>query len=124
MEIKRRQKQIEAGQRRGWIIYLLYLSHPKPMDFRALIHTLDFYNFPLSQRRLAEKLDYLRGIGFVRVFPLGAENSLSDVEQAKLIQRFCDSDGDMDNHVCATLTTKGINFQEGHFEETGVLRVN
>lgn len=124
MDIRNKQKQIEKGLRRGWIVYLLYLSHPKPLSFKMLIQLLDSYNFPLSHHRFAEKIEFLRGLRFVRVFPLGAASPLNDAEQAQLIQRFCDSDGDMDHHVCASLTTQGVNFQEGHFEETGVVRVN
>jgi len=124
MDLKSKHKQVEKGVRRGWILYLLYMSHPKPTDFHTLIKLLDFYNFPLSHRRFAEKLDFLCGLKLMRVFPLGAESPLSEVEQARLIQKYCESDGEMDSHVCASLTTKGVNYQEGHFEETGVVRVN
>ena len=116
--------QIENGRRRGWIIYLLYSAAPMPVDFNTLLELLDARNFPLSCRRFAEKMDFLRGAGLLRVFPMGSETELTNVDQAKLIQRYCDNDGEGGHGLLATLTSKGVNFQEGHFEETGVTRIN
>lgn len=125
MSINQKQlRKTETNRRRGWIIYILSVARPKPLDFATLIQLLDARDFPLSCRRFAEELDYLRSLGLLRVFPLGANDALSNVEQAKLIQRYCDSDGDMDDDLCASLTTKGVNFQEGDFEEVGIQRVN
>lgn len=121
------QKQLrrqETEKRRGWIIYLLYISRPKPLDFSSLIRLLDQRNFPMSHRRFAEEIDFLRSVGLLRVFPIGAVDALSEVEQSKLIQRYCDSEGELDDDFSAKLSTRGVNFQEGHFEETGVTRVN
>lgn len=117
-------QQIESGRRRGWIVYLLYVAKPSPVDFNTLIRLLDQRNFPLSCRRFSEKLDFLRSAGLVRVFPIGSEKSLTEVEQAKLIQAYCDNDGEDGDNLCASLTNKGVIFQEGHYEETGVTRVN
>ena len=124
MELQKHLQQIENGRRRGWIVYLLYVARPKPIHFNTLIRLLDQQDFPLSCRRFSEKLDFLRCVGMVRVFPTGSEDELTSVKQAKLIQAYCDNDGEDGDHLCASLTGKGINFQEGHFEEIGVTRVN
>lgn len=114
----------ETERRRGWFIYLLYASRPKPLDFASMIRLLDARNFPLSARRFAEELDFLRSAGLLRVFPLGNDDALNEIEQSKLIQRYCESEGELDDNYSAKITNKGINFQEGHFEEQGVTRVN
>ena len=123
-EIRIKQKQEARGERRGWIIYLLHLSHPKPLSLRSLMRNLDFYNLPLSRQRLANKLEFLRDCDLLRVFPLGTESVLSDIDQAKLIQRYGDSDGEMDSLTCAMLTARGVRFQEGYVDEIGVVRIN
>lgn len=120
---RQKQKQMENGERRGWIVYLLSIAYPSPMSFRRLLHQMDFYNFPLSHQRFADKLEFLRGLDLVRVFPIGAAHSLTSTEQAKLIQRFCSSDGDLDKDCLVTLTPEGVKFQEGYFEVDGILRV-
>ncbi len=117
-------RKLETMRRRGWMIYLLYKKRPNPMDFGMLIRVLDARSIPLTFKRLAEELDFLRGAGLIRVFPLGSDTSLTDVEQAKLLQRYADSEGELNDSFCACIRTKGINFQEGHFEETGISRVN
>lgn len=118
------QRKIETKRRRGWMVYFLYAWRPKPVEFSSLISLLDSRNIPLTCRRFAEELDYLRSLGLLRVFPLGAESVLSNVEQAKLVQRYCESDGELDDNLCAALTTKGVNFQEGDADESGITRVN
>lgn len=117
-------RKIETERRRGWIVYLLYAAKPKPLDFSSLISLLDARNFPLSCRRFAEELDYLRSAGLIRVFPIGADSALDDVGQAKLIQKYCDSEGELNDDYCAKITTRGVDFQEGHFTQTGVAQVN
>lgn len=117
-------RKLETMKRRGWIIYLLYIMRPKPRDFSTVIQLLDARNYPMSCQRFAEELDFLRSLGLLRVFPLGANTELSNVEQAKLIQRYCESDGEDADNLCVSLTVRGVNFQEGHFEETGITRVN
>ena len=121
---QKQTRKIETMKRRGWILYLLYAMRPKPRDFSTLIQLLDARNYPLSSQRFAEELDFLRSVQLLRVFPLGADKELSNVEQAKLIQRYCESDGEEADNLCAALTTGGVNFQEGHFETTGITRVN
>lgn len=118
------QRKIETKQRRGWILYFLYAWRPKPVSFSSLISLLDSRNMPMTCRRFSEELDYLRSSGFLRVFPLGADSVLSNVDQAKLIQQYCDSDGEMNDNLCAALTTNGVNFQEGDDIESGITRVN
>ena len=122
-DLKARTKQYELGERRGWILHLLELHHPKPMNFRMLRDMLDFYDFPMSRRQIAEKVDFLCGVKFVHVFPHAADDEMTTVQQAKLIQRYCDSDGDMDSTLLIALSTHGVKFLEGRFEEDGVIRV-
>ncbi|HQU83967.1 MAG TPA: hypothetical protein PKY59_12605 [Pyrinomonadaceae bacterium] len=117
-------RKIELERRRGWILHLLYVAKPKPIDFKSLLKLLDARNMPMSCWQFAEKLDFLRSAGLLRVFPLGSDGALSEVEQAKLIQRYCESDGELDDDYSAKITNRGINFQEGQFEEDGVTRVN
>lgn len=120
----KQQRKLETEKRRGWIVYLLYAAKPKPLDFASLLNLMDARNFPMSVRRLAEELDFLRSVGLIRVFPVGADNALDEVAQAKLIQRYSDSDGELNDDYCTKITTKGINFQEENFDETGLTRVN
>lgn len=125
MELKQKNlRHLETGRRRGWIVYLLYTAKPMPLTFNTLIELLDARNMPLTCRRFAEKLDYLRGLGFLRVFKIGENKELSNVQQAQLIENYCDNDGEGGDNFCATLSTKAVNFQEGHFDEVGVTRVN
>ncbi len=125
MTANRKQiRQIERKRRRGWIVSFLYETLPKPLEFASIIFLLDQKNFPLSIRRLSEELDYLRGLGFIRVFPHGTDKELSKIEQAKLLQRFADSDGELSDEYCAMLATKGVNFQEGNDHTSGIIRIN
>ena len=116
-------RQNETNRRRGWILNFLYSNRPKPLEFSSLIFLLDKKNFPVSGRRLSADLDFLRSSKLIRVFPVGTNDIHDDVAQAKLLQRYCDSEGEMDDDCCASLTSRGVNFQEGQFEETGVTRV-
>lgn len=120
---KLEQKRTE--RRRGWIIYLLYKARPHPMELLTLMELLDAANFPVTRRRLAEELDYLRSLRLVRIFPSGAGEQFDDVQQAKFIQRYaeCESDEEMKLVLCARLTAAGINFQEGLESLKGLLRV-
>ncbi|PYS88989.1 MAG: hypothetical protein DMF64_18975 [Acidobacteria bacterium] len=90
-----------------------------------MIHLLDSRNYPLTRRRLAEEVDYLRSLRLIRLFPSTAEEELDEVKQAKLIQRYadCDSDDEMGDVVCARITTAGINFQDGIADHPGIARV-
>ncbi len=125
MELKHKHlQQMESGRRRGWLIYLLYVAKPHPIDFNTLIKLMDQRNFPMSCRKFSEKIDFLCSVGLVRVFPMGAVHELTKVDQAKLIQAYCDNDGDDGDGLCASLTSKGVLFQEGLSEEVGVSRVN
>jgi hypothetical protein len=117
-------RQLEVKKRRGWILCLLQASLPKPLDFASLITLLDERNFPMSARKFSEDLDFLRSSGMLRVFPLGHESELNNVAQAKLLQRYADSEGELDDDFCALLTTNGVHFQEGETDVIGVTRVN
>jgi hypothetical protein len=110
---------------RGWILYYLYVRTPTPIELPIMIRLLDRQNFPLTRRRLAEQLDYLCSLRFVRVFANGDEQERDQVQQAKLIQRYADteSDKEMGMTLCARITTAGVNFQEGVEESKGVHRV-
>lgn len=116
--------KLERNRRRGWILYLLYESLPKPLEFSSLIFLLDKYNYPLTPRRLSEDLDFLRGLGLLRVFPLCSETELDSVRQSKLLQSYASSDGENNDEYCCILTTKGTHFQEGDSEYPGVMRIN
>lgn len=117
-------RKLETEKRRGLILKFLYGARPKPLDFASLITLLDAKDFPLSCRRLAEDLDLLRSIGLLRVFPVGTDTALDEVAQTKLIQRYCDSEGELNDDYCAKITTKGVNFQDGDVEELGVRRID
>jgi hypothetical protein len=121
----RDQERKRTERVRGYIIYLLYKARPRPLELALLADLLDARNFPVSRRRLAEEVDYLRSLRFLRIFPLDAESELSEVEQAKLMQRYpdCDSDAEMGMVLAARLTTAGINFQEGTTLPDGLQRV-
>jgi hypothetical protein len=78
----------ETEQIRGWIIYLLYLSKPKPLELNGLWSTLDMYSIPTVHRKFVEEVDHLRALGLLRVFPAGAKTEINDVEQSRLLQKF------------------------------------
>jgi len=115
----------ETEQTRGWIVYLLYLSKPKPMELNALWSTLDMYSIPVLHRKFVEEVDHLRALGLLRVFPAGAKAEVNDTEQARLLQRFIEGPRarDTGTFVFARLTTAGVQFQEGDSEVVGVFRV-
>lgn len=111
-----RQQQRERNERlRGWIIYFLYQSRPRPLEMPVLMRLLDRQNYPLTRRRLAEEVDYLRSLRLLRVFNADAEQELDDVKQAKLCQRYADSESDeeMGYVLCSRITTAGVNWQDG-----------
>lgn len=121
------EKQIKLMDRqrlRGWIIYLLYIYRPKSCDLTLLRNLLDARNFPMSVRKFSEELDYLRTQQLIKILPVEQNSELSELEQEKLIQRYCELDGEIGDECCARLTTRGVNLQEGQFEEIGVSRVN
>lgn len=120
---RNRQQRIE--RLRGWMIKILYEARPVPLEMVVLSATLDEVNFGVSRRTLGMEIDFLRSLSLVRVFPLNANDELSKVEQSKLLQRFCDSDsdGELNMVLCATLSAKGINFQESLENVEGVFRV-
>ncbi|GEM_PF-5869269 len=121
-----KQQERERTERlRGWIIYLLYKARPKPMEIVVLRNLLDRVNYPLTRRRIAEELDYLRSLRLLRVFPCDSESELGEVEQAKLVQRFaeCESDEEMGQVLCVRITTAGINFHDAINDMEGITRV-
>ncbi len=125
MELKPKQmRQIETQRKRGWILYLLFAARPKNIVIATLQSLLDARNLPFTARRLAEELDFLRSLGLLRLWTMGGRAELTADEQEELISRYCDSDGEMDDSLCVRLTNKGVNYQEGQFEEQGVTRVN
>jgi hypothetical protein len=107
------------------IILLLYAAKPKSLELSSLMRLLDRRNYPCSRRRLGEELDYLRSNRLLRLFPVTESADLSDVEQAKLIQRYveCDSDEEMGQVLAARITTSGIDFQEDSSIKPGIARV-
>lgn len=126
MTLNRRRTEREETERlRGWLVYLLYQSRPKPLQLASIWKLLDQYNQPLIRRRFIEEIDHMRGLGLIRVFPAGATKELDDVEQARLIQRYADAadDREMGTILLARLTTAGTNFQDGITDVPGVQRV-
>ncbi len=111
---------------RGWVVHLLYLYRPKPLPLVTLWKLLDQYNQPLIRRRFVEEIDYVRGLGLIRIFPAESKKELDDVEQARLIQRYADvsDEREMGQTVLARLTTAGINFQDGIADVPGIQRVD
>lgn len=118
-------RQLRTERLRGWIVKILFEARPDPLEMVVLSATLDECNFGVSRRTLATEVDYLRSLDLVRIFPLGTDNELDRVAQAKLLQRFANSDSDEELHMvlCATLSYKGINFQEALEQALGVSRV-
>lgn len=117
-------RQYEMQRRRGLIIYLLYISRPKALEFSSIIYLLDARNYPLTRRRLAEDLDFLRDAGLLRITCPSADIHSTDALQEKQLHQFAESDGDLDNEFCARLINKGLNFQEGYLDESGIMRVS
>lgn len=117
-------RQMENERRRGWIVYLLYVARPKPVDVSTLITLLDRKNLPFSHRRMSEELDFLCSLELIRVFLADSKKELDCVEQAKLVQKYLDSDGDLGDEVYVRIRNRGIHFQEGYEEIRGVRRVN
>lgn len=124
---RRRTEQQETERLRGFIVYLLYLNRPKPLQLGSLWKLLDQYNQPLIRRRFIEEIDYVRGLGLIRVFPADAKEEVDDVGQARLIQRYAEvaDDREMGMTLLARLTTPaGVNFQDGLTEISGIQRVD
>lgn len=115
----------ETEQTRGWILYLLYLSKPKPVELNKLWGMLDQYNQPVLRRKFVEEIDYLRSRGLIGVFNSGSKTELTDDEQSRLIQRYVEASTarEMGTFLFARPTVAGIDFQEGNSEVPGVQRV-
>lgn len=110
------QQRRERNERlRGWILYFLYQARPRPIEMPVLMRLLDRQNYPLTRRRLVEEVDYLRSLRLLRLFPCDTEQELDEVKQAKLCQRYADTDSDdeMGLVLCVRITTAGINWQDG-----------
>jgi hypothetical protein len=119
------QQRERSARVRGWIIYFLYKGRPQPLPLYSVWKMLDRHNMPLTRRRFAEEIDYLRGLRLLSVFPAGSDTEVSVVEQAKLTQRYadCESDQEMGLVLWARLTTAGVNFQDGTSDHEGITRV-
>ncbi|MET0466904.1 MAG: hypothetical protein ABW007_27330 [Chitinophagaceae bacterium] len=120
------QQRERTESLRGWIVYFLYKARPKPLELPSLMRLLDRRNYPVSRRRLAEEIDYLRSLKLLRVFPSTATSELDEIQQAKWIQKYADSDSDEEigDVLCVRITTAGINFQDGLSEYQGIARVD
>lgn len=120
------QQRERSARVRGWIVYLLYKGRPHPQPLTSLWKMLDRHNMPLTRRRLAEEIDYLRSLRLLGVFPSTSEVEVSVVDQAKLTQRYaeCESDQEMGQVLLARLTAAGVNFQEGISTHEGITRVD
>jgi len=119
-------RQRERSARvRGWIVYLLSKARPQPLPFTSIWQMLDRQNLPVTRRKLAEEIDYLRSRRLIRIFPANSDAEVSVVEQAKLTQRFaeCESDSEMGVVLHATLTTEGVDFQDGIRNYESIARI-
>lgn len=116
-------QQIQNNRRRGWIIKFLYESRPQPIEVTLLQELMDSVNFPMSVRQLIQELDFLRSEELLRVFPITATAELDEVEQARLLQRCSEVEGE-ERKVCVRIRTAGINLQEGSISKLGIQRVN
>jgi hypothetical protein len=119
------QQRERTERLRGWIVYFLYTGRPRPLEMASIWRLLDRHNFPLTRRRLAEEIDYLRSVRLLSVFPVDSDAEVDKVSQAKLIQRFAEAESDEEAGfvLCARVTSAGINFQDGLTEMAGVARV-
>ena len=95
------------------------------MEMHTLMRLLDARNMPLSRKTLGAEVDHLRSMEFVRVFPSQASHELSSVEQAKLMQRYVDSemDTELSDVVMVRISRYGVAFHEGNSSVEGVERV-
>ena len=108
----RREQEKERTERlRGWIIYLIYKARPRTLELDSLQRLLDKRNLPVTKRRLAEELDYLRSLRLLKMYGR-ADAELDEPQQSRLIQRYADSDREEAAVVSAALTAAGINYQE------------
>ena len=121
---QKKLRQMKTERRRGFLMYLLYINKPEMLDFASIITLMDTYNYPMTSRRLAEEIDFLRQANLVRVVPHCSDQTPTDAAQEKLIHRFIESDGETGDEICARISNNGVNFQEGAFEVVGVKRVN
>lgn len=125
MTINKEQQRERIELLRGWIIYLLYTARPTHLEFDSLLRLLDRYNLPTTRRRLAEEIDYLRSLRFVKISLGHSQPEVDEPQQTRLIQRYADADRDGVSIACASLTAAGINFQEDFGQsQTGIARVD
>lgn len=118
-------KQLERRRlerARGWICRFLCEAYPQPLEMCELQDLLDQANFPFTRRGLAAQVDYLRSAGVLRVFPRDAETELDGIKQTKLLQRYAESDGELERVLSARLTNLGTDFQEGRVDIGGISR--
>ena len=112
-----RRNDYDRSRRRGLILNLLHDSDPKPLDCDSLLHSLDFFNHPLTARGLAKDLQFLRGLGLIMI----AEKELSRSEAARMLNRYAElSDGE---NLSISITVAGSDFQEGRKTIDGILRI-
>src|SRR5882672_1436397 len=91
---QKEQQRERSSRIRGWIVYLLYKGRPRPLELVSVWRMLDRHNMPVTRRRLAEEIDYLRSLRLLSVFPTDATAELDVVQQAKFTQRFADCESD------------------------------
>ena len=88
----KQQAREQTERLRGWILAFLVKAKPKPLEFPSLFRLLDKVNHPVSRRRLAQEIDYLRSLNLLRVFPCDETAELTEMQQTRLIQRYTDTD--------------------------------
>ncbi len=108
---------------RGWIIYIVYGSRPRTVDFTTLKSMLDRRGYPLSSHRLAKELSFLCGEDLVRVSLLDRRKKpVADDEQDDLLLRYMES-YNVDDAYCVALRSRGVQFQEENCDVPGVMRI-
>jgi hypothetical protein len=118
------QERARTERLRGWILYLIYMSRPNHLELDTLMRLLDSRNLPVTRRRLAGEVDYLRGLRLLKISLGSAQSDLDESRQSRLIHRYADSDREDVDAVCVALTAAGINFHEGFEQDlTGIVRV-
>ena len=118
------QERARIERLRGWIIYFVYKTRPNHLELDTLLRLLDARNLPVTRRRLAGEVDYLRGLRLLKVSLGVTQSDLDESRQARLIQRYADADREDAESVCVVLTAAGINFHEGFDQDlAGIVRV-
>lgn len=107
---------------RGWIVFLIYGSRPRLVDFAMLKSMLDRRGYPLSSLRLAKELSFLWGEELVRIGLVNRKKKIADEDGDATLLRYMES-YNSDDAYCVSLRTRGVQFQEDDCQVPGVMRI-